>query len=140
MKVQISHTIETDTIPEKVHELTEELNNKIHTEVVCRLVNASRVVSTRDKDSVEYALKDLIPMRETLQDIASLYDDILSITHGYLQVLDNLEKETIQRAAASNASLQETIKAAQQVVASTSDQEVPLKEDTSKKKKASKAK
>ena len=140
MKVQISHSIETDTIPEKVQELTEELNNKIHTEVVCRLVNASRIVSTRDKDSVEFALKDLIPMRDTLQDIASLYDDILSITHGYLQVLEALQQEALNRATATTAELQNTIQAAQQAVAATTDQVVPTAENTAKKKKTSKAK
>ena len=140
MKVQISHSIETDTIPEKVQELTEELNNKIHTEVVCRLVNASRIVSTRDKDSVEFALKDLIPMRDTLQDIASLYDDILSITHGYLQVLEALQQEALNRATATTAELQNTIQAAQQAVAATADQAVPASETTAKKKKTSKAK
>ena len=140
MKVQISHSIETDTIPEKVQELTEELNNKIHTEVVCRLVNASRIVSTRDRDSVEFALKDLIPMRDTLQDIASLYDDILSITHGYLQVLEALQQEALNRATATTAELQNTIQAAQQAVAATTDQVVPTAETTAKKKKTSKAK
>tara|TARA_Y100000593_G_scaffold76180_1_gene140691 strand:- start:1733 stop:2155 length:423 start_codon:yes stop_codon:yes gene_type:complete len=140
MKVQISHSIETDTIPEKVQELTEELNNKIHTEVVCRLVNASRIVSTRDRDSVEFALKDLVPMRDTLQDIASLYDDILSITHGYLQVLEALQQEALSRATATTAELQNTIQAAQQAVAATADQAVPAENTTAKKKKTSKAK
>ena len=136
MKVQIQHSIETENIPNKVEELVEQLNTKVHEEIMCRMTNNSRLVGSNSKEKILFAVRDMMEMQTTLQEVASMYDDIVSISHGYLSVLDTMEQEAITRANAQAQEAQEVVNA---VTAATAPAPT-AKEKTTSRKKNTKAK
>ena len=69
--------------------------------------------------------------------MASMYDDIVSISHGYLSVLDTMEQEAIARANAQAQEAQEVVNA---VTAAATAPAPTAKEKTTSRKKNTKAK
>jgi hypothetical protein len=137
MKVQIQHSIETENIPNNVEELVEQLNTKVHEEIMCRMTNNSRLVGSNSKEKILFAVRDMMEMQTTLQEVASMYDDIVSISHGYLSVLDTMEQEAIARANAQAQEAQEVVNA---VTAAATAPAPTAKEKTTSRKKNTKAK